>query len=192
MITLKRWHFFIFVAVLFLTTVYVTVQFSVWFSRSPDLMPQLSQHAELDKMLLSPASGVVREVRPGHIRIFLSIFDLHTQYVPAGRGDFVKAISTCPRSKIQTTDFESGICVEQRPGWLARTCHSYCYAGQKVTAAQKMGAILFGSTVVITFPEHLYPTIHVKVGDRVEAIQSCLAYSSASASDKSAPALSSR
>lgn len=151
--------------------IYVTIQFSVWFMRSPSLI-EYARDETVDN-LRSPASGTVREVRPGYVRIFLSLFDLHVQYVPAKKDRVIGIEETPSRSRI--TKFESGVQVEQRSGWLARTTHSYLYAGQSVEQGQKLGAILFGSTTVITWPPEKYPHLQVKVGDTVDAVRSVIA-----------------
>src|SRR5687768_8451170 len=131
-----------------------------------------------ENLILCPADGRVLEIVDAQengkpvkvVRIFLSVFDAHTQRSPI-RGT-VKKITYVPGKFLDARDpkaaFENeqnrieivpsvaaateGVVVTQIAGLIARRIVCWVKEGQSVAAGQHLGLIRFGSQVDITVP----------------------------------------
>ena len=212
MIVRDGWPF-IFIA-LFLTTAFLVVALrysSLWlasfaglfailtifvafFFRNPDRLIPTEEFA-----LVSPADGKVVAVvqEKSHpffegevtrVSVFLSVFDVHVNRVPAsGEINYVnynpgkffaafeeKASQLNEQTEIGMTS-ESGhrIVFKQIAGLIARRIVCNLEEGQQVTRGELFGLIRFGSRCDIIMPSDC--TIKVAIGDRVEGGSSIIA-----------------
>jgi len=142
-------------------------------------------------LLVSPADGKVIKVEQleSHsfvggaatkISIFLSVFDVHVNRVPASGvvshvaynpGEFFVAYADKASEKNEqteigmTTDSGEKILFKQIAGYIARRIVCRLKAGDTVTAGQRFGLIRFGSRTELFVPASA--TVLVKAGDRV-------------------------
>ncbi len=152
-------------------------------------------------VVVSPADGVVVSTgqteppeelglkgKHNRISIFLNIFDVHVNRVPATgqvdsvcytAGEFLnaeldKASEKNERMAIaMTTEDETKIGFVQIAGLVARRIVCELGEGQKVEVGERFGLIRFGSRVDVYLPEKVKP--QVALGQRVIAGESILA-----------------
>jgi len=168
-------------AIFGLLTLFVT-----FFFRDPD-----RSCAAEPGSLVSPADGRVIKVEQvgshpfmggpaAKISIFLSVFDVHVNRVPASGvvthvayhpGEFLVAYEDKASEKNEQTEIgmttESGdrILFKQIAGYIARRIVCHLKEGDTVTAGQRFGLIRFGSRTELFVP--VSATVLVKAGDRV-------------------------
>ncbi|PWB75456.1 phosphatidylserine decarboxylase family protein [candidate division GN15 bacterium] len=142
-------------------------------------------------LLVSPADGKVIKIEQiaSHpfiggpatkISIFLSVFDVHVNRVPASGviadvkynpGEFFVAYADKASEKNEqteigmTTDSGDRILFKQIAGYIARRIVCRLKAGDTVAAGQRFGLIRFGSRTELFMPASA--SILVKTGDRV-------------------------
>ncbi|GIW79346.1 MAG: phosphatidylserine decarboxylase proenzyme [Gemmatales bacterium] len=144
-------------------------------------------------LLVSPADGKVTFIgevpapefpggRAVRVSIFLSIFNVHVNRVPAaGRvtnvryfpGKFKNALraSSAETNEQMWIDFDCGgkkIQVRQIAGAIARKIVCMLKVGDTVAKGERFGMIKFGSRTDIYVPAQPAPGLLVKVGDRVK------------------------
>jgi phosphatidylserine decarboxylase len=179
-IFLGRW-FSVMVGALFM----VFGSFCLYFFRDPE--PDL-ELLKRDNVILSPAQGKVMEIArvdgegygPGQvIRIFLSVFDVHTQRAPVGgtiksveyqAGLFLdardqRAHVLNEQNSILMESPLGPIMVKQIAGLIARRIVCWVRVGDEARAGELIGLIRFGSQVDLYIP--LGAAVQVKEGDRV-------------------------
>jgi phosphatidylserine decarboxylase len=156
----------------------IIVSFILFFNRSPERKLNVEPAG-----IVSPADGTVVEVSKHKVAIFLSVFDVHTQYVPVKgvvaeveefKNEKGEYLAWDPRvgqnSKVETTiisDIYGEVIVRQIAGALARTCNSYMKMGDKPEQGAKLGRILLGSRVEIKVDNMEGKKFNVKEGDKV-------------------------
>jgi phosphatidylserine decarboxylase len=157
-------------------------------------------------MLIAPADGriVLIDTLASHpfvgpntiqVSIFLSVFNVHVNRVPAsGRIDYVKyhpgkfmaayldkASLDNEQTEIgMTADWGRRITFKQIAGILARRIVYRLSEGDSVSVGSRFGMIKFGSRVDLLVPAD--SRIAVKVGDRVRGGETVMAYLSATTS----------
>ena len=134
-----------------------------------------------DGLVLSPADGVIQAIEPvappaelgmgerprQRIAIFMNVFDVHVNRIPADGevtalayrpGSFVNASLDTAREdnerqavRIATADGRE-LAVAQIAGLIARRIVCNLYDGQKVSAGERFGMIRFGSRVDVYLP----------------------------------------
>jgi phosphatidylserine decarboxylase len=169
----------------------------VYFFRDPERVPP-----ERGGLVLAPADGLVEMVQPAlpppelgmaaiarpRVSIFLSIFDVHVNRVPADGtitelayrpGKFLnaaldKASEENERQSIRLT-VEGGreLAFVQIAGLIARRIRCDLAKGQTVRAGERFGLIRFGSRVDVYLPEGVVPL--VRAGQRMVAGETVLA-----------------
>jgi phosphatidylserine decarboxylase len=155
--------------------------FLLYFHRTPER--NLSYN---ENIIVSPCDGTVTYSNGRHISVFLSVFDVHVQYVPikskiihietvkkgthhlailpeSSHNEGVKVIF---RSKI------GDITVTQRVGFFVRRIRNSIKLNQIVERSEPYGFITFGSRVDIILPEN-YNSI-VKIGDKLKGGETLL------------------
>lgn len=167
--------------------------FSIYFFRDPQRHPPPG-----DDNIVSPADGVIMDIDRvleeeffgrdvQRIAIFLSLFDMHVNYVPfAGtveylryhRGTFKPAFlkeAGQENANILTgLETRSGkMAVKQSAGIIARRLVNYLRLDDKVEKGQKLGMIKFGSRVDFFLPDTV--TILVKKGDHLKSGETIVA-----------------
>jgi phosphatidylserine decarboxylase len=180
-----------FMGLLFLLDVFILAMM-FYFFRDPQRFPPISP-----KAIVSPADGRVIAIEivneplfvnemVNKISIFLSVFDVHVNYVPFdgkveyvryNRGDFHPAGK--PEASEKNAHTFIGIqtkfgrmAVKQAAGILARRIVCYLREGDKVERSQKLGIIKFGSRMEVFLPS--WAQVIVKVGDKVIAGESII------------------
>lgn len=158
----------------------------VYFFRNPERMTP-----EGDSLVVSPADGLVsnieevplpKELGRGEdetftrISIFLSVFDVHVNRVPAtgeivdlhyhpGKflsADLDKASEDNERQTVlMRTDDGKDICFVQIAGLVARRILCDLEEKQKVKAGERFGIIRFGSRMDVYFPKGVAPKVFV-------------------------------
>ena len=142
--------------------------------------------------MLSPADGKVVQIidiedsevgSAEQISIFLSVFNIHSQYVPIDSkvisseyfaGKYLMAFNHKASDKNERTnivfEFKSGekYRVKQIAGFIARRILNYMKPNQEVVKGERLGFIRFGSRVDIVVPKGKFK-INVKVGQKVKA-----------------------
>lgn len=164
---------------------YVAAAFCLYFFRDPE------RTAPEGNVMVSPADGKVVAVKPGdgetRISIFLNIFNVHVNRTPIPgqvtevvyrKGKFLVAShEAASRENEQNTLVVEGngtrVVCRQIAGLIARRIVCYKRPGDRVTAAERIGYIKFGSRVDVFFGPEWVPA--VKVGDRVAGGRSILA-----------------
>ncbi|GIH77144.1 phosphatidylserine decarboxylase proenzyme [Planobispora longispora] len=144
----------------------------LWFFRDPERTPG-------DARILSPADGVVQSIDPWpdgrtRVAIFMSPLNVHVNRAPlAGTvtsvehvpGGFVPAFnkdSDLNERVVWHLDTALGdIELVQIAGAVARRIVPYLRAGAKVTRAERIGLIRFGSRVDVYLPEGIAPAVSV-------------------------------
>lgn len=166
---------------------------SVYFFRDPERHPPDDPRA-----IVSPSDGKVIDViemtepefiegKATRIAIFLSIFDVHVNYVPYegvveylryNRGKFHPAYSDKASQENEHTviglETEHGkLLFKQMAGIAARRVVCHLRMGDHVKTGQKFGIIKFGSRMEVFIPS--WATVTVKRGDRLRAGESVIA-----------------
>ena len=167
--------------------------FTVFFFRDPErsFPPQ-------EGVLTAPADGRILGIeRIAHhdyvggealrISIFLSVFDVHINRMPAdGVVDFVKyqpgefLVAHCDKASELNEHTQIGIItssghkilVKQIAGIIARRIVCRSKVGDTVTAGDRFGLIRFGSRTELVVPSD--SRLHVKAGDRVRGSETIL------------------
>lgn len=173
---------------------WLLVAFSLQFFRDPQRgLPEDS------RAFISPADGRVVTIKAiGHdedlqaealrITIFLSIFNVHAQWVPIDarvvdtryqRGKFLAAFNhrASHENEQGVTLFTSEggkFVVKQIAGAIARRILSYMRPGEDVHRGDRLGFIRFGSRVDIILPADFQ--VRVRVGDKVRGTTSIIGY----------------
>ncbi|WP_181019600.1 phosphatidylserine decarboxylase [Nonomuraea typhae] len=150
----------------------------LWFFRDPDRAPGQGR-------LLSPADGVVQSIDPWpdgrtRVAIFMSPLNVHVNRAPlAGTvtsvqhvaGGFLPAFNKdSDQNERVVWHFATtlgDIEMVQIAGAVARRIVPYLSAGAKVTQAERVGLIRFGSRVDLYLPEGITPA--VAVGEKTVA-----------------------
>lgn len=151
-------------------------------------------------MLLSPADGKIVAIDtldsyPGltgevlKVSIFLSVFDVHVNRVPAtGKinrvryvpGEFMAAFEGKASEKnehteiLMTTPAGQKIIFKQIAGLIARRIVCYLTEDQAVIAGERFGIIRFGSRADLLIPTD--SRLLIKMGDRVRAGETVMGY----------------
>ncbi|MBN1466600.1 phosphatidylserine decarboxylase family protein [candidate division KSB1 bacterium] len=167
--------------------------FSIYFFRDPMRVPP-----DLANGVVAPADGKViaidqveeKEFLAGQatrIAIFLSLFDVHVNYVPFrgtveyiryNHGAYFKADSPAASTHnvhiVTVLETSHGkIAFKQAVGMVARRLVNHLRLGDEVVTGQKFGIIKFGSRMEVYLPTTA--SIKVKIGDRVQACESIIA-----------------
>lgn len=165
---------------------YVLAAFCLYFFRDPE------RRAPEGNVMVAPADGkvvAVRDLGDGETRvsIFLNIFNVHVNRTPIPgtvtavvyqKGKFLVASHEAASSENEQNTLvvqgeRTRVTCRQIAGLIARRIICYKRAGDKLTSAERIGYIKFGSRVdVIYGPEW---RTSVKVGDKVSAGTSVLA-----------------
>lgn len=154
----------------------------------------------VDNGVISPADGTVIAIEEMNeyeyfhdnrikISIFMSVHNVHVNFYPIdGVVEYVKYhpgkyfIAHLPKSSIENEhnsvvvrrDEQMVVLFRQIAGIVARRIVSYPKVGDRVKQGTEMGMIRFGSRVDVFLP--LDAQICVKIGDKVRAQKSVLAY----------------
>jgi phosphatidylserine decarboxylase len=160
----------------------------VWFFRDPERTPPGDPRA-----LVCPADGKVILAGPARVSVFMNVFDVHVCRTPAaGRvlsvthesGKFVAAFKDAAsegneRAVLVVETASGKIRFVLVAGLVARRIVTWVQPGQTLQAGQRVGLIRFGSRVDVDLPPGATPA--VRVGDRVQAGTTVLAYAGGSA-----------
>ncbi len=165
----------------------VLLAFSLWFFRDP----RREIKAEKSKMI-SPADGKIIEIEKisdpelgesQKISIFLSVFNVHSQYVPTDAkvlnksyipGKYIMAFNHKASDKNERTEvmFDNSngnqYKVKQIAGFIARRILNYMVPESHVKRGDRLGFIRFGSRVDIIVPTKNF-IVCVKKGDKVKS-----------------------
>lgn len=148
--------------------------FLIYFNRSPNRTSNLK-----DNIIVSPCDGVVTHSNGRNISVFLSIFDVHYQYVPI-KSKIIDIKTVNVGKHILATNPKSShnegirvvfrcqygdLVVTQRVGFFVRRIINSININDIVNRSNKYGFITFGSRVDIVLPENLHSCL--KVGDKV-------------------------
>ena len=168
------------------TPLFLLALFCLYFFRDPE------RAAPPGRLMVAPADGKVvalKQLEGGETRIsiFLNIFNVHVNRTPiAGKvtavvyqkGKFLVASHEAASAENeQNTLIVEGentrVVCRQIAGLIARRIICYKQAGDRVTAAERIGYIKFGSRVDVIYGSEWKTA--VKVGDHVAAGSSVLA-----------------
>jgi phosphatidylserine decarboxylase len=167
---------------------------SLIFFRDPHRIPPEDPLA-----IISPADGKVVDIQPMEldyfpnsravcITIFLSLFNVHVQRVPADaqvdatasrHGKFQAAYKKNIEEKNEQTvthflGNKGKFVVKQIAGILARRIVCYMAVGQTVKRGDRLGYIRFGSRVDLMLPEDVQ--LRIKPGERVRGSTTIIGY----------------
>ena len=119
-------------------------------------------------LIVSPCDGTVMNVDNNIISIFLSVFDVHWQYIPIDgvvkNIEYIEGttyMAMKPKSihntgvKITFSTELGDIDVIQKVGFFVRRIVNKIKVGDKVKQCDPYGLILFGSRVDIILPKHI-------------------------------------
>ncbi len=161
--------------------------FTLYFFRNPKRKP-----VGTSNQMVSPSDGKVIQIiniddpdisNAKQISIFLSIFDVHSQYVPIDSsvissnyfsGKYLLAFNHKSSNKNEqtTTLFKTKennkYKIKQIAGFIARRILNYMKSDQSVIKGQRLGFIRFGSRVEIIVSSNNFDVI-VKKGDKIKA-----------------------
>jgi len=171
----------------------ILVGFSFYFFRDPKRTPP-----DDPNVIVSPADGKVIEIvemdepefiegKATRVAIFLSLFDVHINYVPYegvveylryNKGKFHPAYSDKASNEnehaIIGLETKYGkLLFKQMAGIAARRVVCRLKMGEHVTTGQKFGIIKFGSRMEVYIPD--WAQVTVKKGDRLRAGESVIA-----------------
>ena len=172
--------------------------FMVFFFRDPVRITPVGEN-----LIVSPADGVITKIEEAElpktlgfeagrkvtrISIFLSVFDVHVNRVPADgkiqnmyyhKGQFLnaaldKASEVNERQEISMTMKDgSEIAFTQIAGFIARRIICHAQEAQEVRAGERYGIIRFGSRMDVYLPKNVSPAVFV--GQRVIGGETILA-----------------
>ncbi len=167
--------------------------FAIFFFRDPKRVPP-----EQKNCVVSPADGKIiaidvideNEFIEGpakRIAIFLSLFNVHVNYVPfAGSVDLVRfkrgsnVRADLPEASAHNVNILTGLLTEhgklafkQSTGMVARRLVNVLRLGDQVETGQKFGIIKFGSRMEVYLP--MQAEVKVNLGDRVRAGETIIA-----------------
>jgi len=153
-----------------------------------------------DTVVISPADGrivsVVEVDEPAYLKtravrvsIFMSVFNVHVnrypvsgtiEYLHYNAGQFLHAASDKAsldneQSSVGLRGARGPVLVRQIAGLIARRIVTDGKVGDRVTQAQRLGMIRFGSRVDVFVPAASRPRVSVKVGQMVYAGATVLA-----------------
>ena len=153
-----------------------------------------------DGVVVSPADGhivsVVEVDEPAYLKtravrvsIFMSVFDVHVNRYPVSgtieyrhynAGQFLHAASDKAsldneQSSVGLRGARGPLLVRQIAGLIARRIVTDGKVGDRVTQAERLGMIRFGSRVDVFLPAASRPRVNVRVGDAVRAGATALA-----------------
>ena len=153
-----------------------------------------------DGVVISPADGHVVSVlevdepaylktRAVRVSIFMSVFDVHVNRYPVSgtieyrhynAGQFLHAASDKAsldneQSSVGLRGARGPLLVRQIAGLIARRIVTDGKVGDRVTQAERLGMIRFGSRVDVFLPVASRPRVSVRVGDAVRAGATALA-----------------
>ena len=161
--------------------------FTLYFFRNPKRKP-----VGTSNQMVSPADGKVIQIinvddpdisNAKQISIFLSIFNVHSQYVPIDSsvissnyfsGKYLLAFNHKTSSKNEQsitlfkTKENNKYKIKQIAGFIARRILNYMESDQSVIKGQRLGFIRFGSRVEIIVSSNNFDVI-VKKGDKIKA-----------------------
>ena len=161
--------------------------FTLYFFRNPKRKP-----VGTSNQMVSPSDGKVIQIinvddpdisNAKQISIFLSIFNVHSQYVPIDSsvissnyfsGKYLLAFNhkTSSKNEQSTTLFKTKennkYKIKQIAGFIARRILNYMESDQSVIKGQRLGFIRFGSCVEIIVSSNNFDII-VKKGDKIKA-----------------------
>lgn len=165
---------------------YLLAAFCLWFFRDPERTPPPGD------VMVSPADGkvvAIREAESGQrrISIFLNVFNVHVNRTPiAGTvtevsyrpGKFLVASHEAAsleneQNTVVVEGNGSKVVCRQIAGLIARRIICYKKPGDRLSRAERIGYIKFGSRVDVIFGSEW--RISVKQGDKVAAGSSILA-----------------
>ena len=166
---------------------FLLLVFSMWFFRDP------KRKIEADKSkMISPADGKIIEIvkiedselgKALKISIFLSVFNVHSQYVPTDArvlkksyipGKYMmafnhKASDKNERTEVLFEDFTGNqYKVKQIAGFIARRILNYMLPNSEVDQGDRLGFIRFGSRVDIIVPSNNF-NLSIEKGDKVKS-----------------------
>ena len=164
--------------------------FCIYFFRDPKRKVDSS-----GKNMVAPADGKIVQIIQSSdkelgavniISIFLSVFNVHRQWVPFSskvldyqynKGAFLGAFfnKASDKNEQSITYFETDFGnykIKQIAGFIARRIINYMNPLDKVMIGDKLGFIRFGSRVDIVLPQNF--KIEVSVGDKVRGCQTIL------------------
>ena len=172
---------------------FILTAFSLYFFRDPQRLPPTNPDA-----IVAPADGKIIEIvekdepeylegKAKRISIFLSLFDIHVNYIPYSgnidylryaKGKFHKAFldkaSELNEHTIIGLETPHGKLVfKQIAGILARRIICRLKMDETVITGQKFGIIKFGSRAEVYIPE--WAEITVTLGERVRAGETTIA-----------------
>lgn len=164
-----------------------------YFYRDPKRVPPGDPDA-----ILAPADGIIIEIVKAHeaefleervtkVSIFLSLCDVHINYVPySGTVDYMRfnkgrfhRADTHQASRENTfivigvETVHGKMTIKQITGIMARRIVCHLRLGSRIMAGQKFGMIKFGSRVELYLPD--WADVTVAEGDRVRAGESIVA-----------------
>jgi len=166
---------------------YIFLLFSLYFFRNPNRQILGNSH-----QMISPADGKIIQIidvddadigKAKQISIFLSVFNVHSQYVPVdckvlssvyNPGKFLIAYNhkTSNDNEQTVTLFETEnkqkFKIKQIAGLIARRILNYMQEGKQHFKGDRLGFIRFGSRVEIIVPESSFDIL-VKNGDIVRS-----------------------
>ena len=153
-----------------------------------------------DTVVISPADGrivsVVEVDEPAYLKtravrvsIFMSVFNVHVnrypvsgtiEYLHYNAGQFLHAASDKAsldneQSSVGLRGARGPVLVRQIAGLIARRIVTDGKVGDRVTQAERLGMIRFGSRVDVFVPAASRPRVNVKVGQMVYAGATALA-----------------
>jgi len=153
-----------------------------------------------DGVVISPADGrivsVVEVDEPAYLKtravrisIFMSVFNVHVnrypvsgtiEYLHYNAGQFLHAASDKAsldneQSSVGLRGARGPVLVRQIAGLIARRIVTDGAVGDRVTQAERLGMIRFGSRVDVFVPAASRPRVSVKVGEMVHAGATVLA-----------------
>tara|TARA_B110001469_G_C9614289_1_gene305717 strand:- start:299 stop:811 length:513 start_codon:yes stop_codon:yes gene_type:complete len=158
----------------FVLFISIIILFLLYFNRSPNRKNRLQ-----DNIIVSPCDGKVTYSNGRNISIFLSVFDVHVQYVPikskvidiktVNVGNHI--LATNPKSshnegvRVVFRCQYGDIVVTQRVGFFVRRIINSIKKNDILNRSDKYGFITFGSRVDIILPENKISCL--KVGDKL-------------------------
>lgn len=183
-------------SVLLYTVSILLLGFTLYFFRDPARAPD--ENVDMEHLVLAPADGrvvMIEEVMDApfindsaiQISIFLSIFDVHVNRIPAnGVLEHVEYhpgayhIAWHPKASEENEHAAFGLqhpsgtrlYFKQIAGLIARRIMYHVEEGDTVRAGERFGVIRFGSRVDVLVPSSV--SVEVQEGDRVRAGSSVL------------------